>query len=430
MKISGEILVNGKPRCLKSFQKQSCYIMQDEHLLKYLTVQESMDVAAALKLGKSCQDLSVKSTIDEILSDLGLEETKNTRVSNLSGGERKRLSIAFEIISKPPIMFLDEPTSGLDNQNSYRCISLLKKLSAEGRTIICTIHQPSARLFDKFDYVYALAEGNCVYRGSVSGVLPFLSKISLQCPHYYNPADFLIEVASGEYGNSSTALAQEVNSNLSLDGDKYNHTGKAIEQDLVSDSKDQNINGISVGYQSRGDVVYISKDETNLDFSSCHQSFLSQEEENFAHYSVPFWTQFYVLFVRTLRSIIRDPILTLTRLLVNILVGIFVGILFYDIGDDATEVLSNIGYLYFSFVFFALISMFPTVLIFPLEIKVIIREHLNNWYSLKAYYLAKTFADTPLQIVYSFIFTSIAYFMTNQPHEIERFLLIAVPRHS
>ncbi|RXG69000.1 hypothetical protein Avbf_02456 [Armadillidium vulgare] len=63
MKISGEILVSGKPRCLKSFQKQSCYIMQDEHLLKYLTVQESMDAAAALKLGKSCQDLSVKSTV-------------------------------------------------------------------------------------------------------------------------------------------------------------------------------------------------------------------------------------------------------------------------------------------------------------------------------------------------------------------------------
>ncbi|KAB7501617.1 ABC transporter G family member 22 [Armadillidium nasatum] len=110
MKISGEILVNGKPRCLKSFQKQSCYIMQDEHLLKYLTVQESMDAAAALKIGKSCQDLSVKSTIDEILSALGLEETKDTRVSNLSGGERKRLSIAFEFLSKPPIMFLDEPT--------------------------------------------------------------------------------------------------------------------------------------------------------------------------------------------------------------------------------------------------------------------------------------------------------------------------------
>ncbi|KAB7501615.1 hypothetical protein Anas_08003, partial [Armadillidium nasatum] len=176
-----------------------------------------------------------------------------------------------------------------------------------GRTIICTIHQPSARLFDKFDYVYALAEGNCIYRGSVSGVLPFISKISLQCPHYHNPADFLIEVASGEYGNFITAMAQAVNNNLSLDGDQSNHTGKAIELDLVSDSKDQNLNGISVDYQSQGDVVYISKDDTNIDFSSCHQSFLPQKEENFAHYSVPFWTQFYVLFVRTLRSIIRDP---------------------------------------------------------------------------------------------------------------------------
>ncbi|RXG69001.1 ATP-binding cassette sub-family G member 4 [Armadillidium vulgare] len=235
----------------------------------------------------------------------------------------------------------------------------------------------------------------------------------------------VIEVASGEYGNFSTALAQEVNINLSLDGDQCNHRGKAIELDFVSDSKGQNFNGISVDYQSQGDVVYISKDETSIDFSSCNQSFLPQKDENFAHYSVPFWTQFYVLFVRTLRSIIRDPILTLIRLLVHILIGILLGILYYDIGDEASRVLSNIGFLYFNVIFYTLISALTTTITFPLEIKVLIREHLNNWYSLKAYYLAKTFADTPFQIVYSFILTSISYFMTNQTREIERFLLIA-----
>ncbi|KAB7501614.1 hypothetical protein Anas_08005, partial [Armadillidium nasatum] len=84
--------------------------MQDEQLLPYLTIEESMEAAANLKLGHSISNLSKKNIINDILSSLGLEESKTTRVSNLSGGEKKRLSAAFELINNPSIMFLDEPT--------------------------------------------------------------------------------------------------------------------------------------------------------------------------------------------------------------------------------------------------------------------------------------------------------------------------------
>ena len=120
---------------------------------------------------------------------LDLHEQKSTITSKLSGGQRKRLSIALELINNPATFFLDEPTSGLDNVSTMNCLKILKKLSKQNRTLICTIHQPSASMFQLFDNVYVLAQGRCVYYGDTQRIVEFLSSINISCPIYYNPAD-------------------------------------------------------------------------------------------------------------------------------------------------------------------------------------------------------------------------------------------------
>lgn len=147
-----------------------------------------MNMACRLKLKSVVRDHS--QTIDEILTSLNLLHRKKAFANKLSGGERKRLSIALELVANPSILFLDEPTSGLDEVTAAQCIRLLKDLAHQDRTVICTIHQPSAAMFDLFDNMYLLAQGQCVYQGTPKTLLPFLSSQSFTCPKYNNPADY------------------------------------------------------------------------------------------------------------------------------------------------------------------------------------------------------------------------------------------------
>ncbi|KAK5643310.1 hypothetical protein RI129_007155 [Pyrocoelia pectoralis] len=451
--LQGSIMMNGNERILSQFRKLSAYIMQDNQLHANLTVDEAMAVAAKLKIG-SKTGKEKEEIINEILDTLGLIDHRKTMTSRLSGGQKKRLSIALELVSNPPVMFFDEPTSGLDSSSCFQCISLLKTLARGGRTIICTIHQPSARLFEMFDQLYTLADGQCVYQGSIKQLVPFLANLNLQCPSYHNPASYIIEVACGEYGDNTQKLVNAIDNgqNDIRDGKPFPHLKKEILNNALHKPADDDTSMTSNNVYDYGFDKFVKDySKTNfIDYDGSLQSVVNNiakgtpdavavtvDHEKLPNvdtallnediavpqprYGNSELRQFFIILNRALLFSRRDWTLMYLRLFAHILVGVLIGGLYYDIGNDGAKVLSNLGFLFFNMLFLMYTAMTITILSFPLEMPVLLKENFNRWYSLRSYYLAITMSDLPFQTIFCIFYVGIVYFMTGQPMEFHRF---------
>lgn len=384
--MSGEIFVNGKVRVPHSarWRRTSCYIQQDSLVRGRITVGEAMTLAAHLKLGYTISSAYKHTQVLNLLEMLGLSHCYDTLCGRLSGGQKKRLDVALELLSNPSVLFLDEPTTGLDATSCSQCIALLKRLARmERRTIVCTIHQPSALLFEMFDSLYALANGYCIYRGPIHALIPHLSSIGVNCPPYHNPADFLIEVAIGEYGISSDKLAAAVDTLWS-------------EETLPKP-----------------------------------QPMKTEIEDSTKEPPPPagFLTQCYLLYKRQLLCLKRDYTLLVVRLLCHLLIGIIFGYLYMGSGYRANGVLANYVYLYGSLLLIVYTGKMAVTLAFPLEMKILTREHFNRWYKLAPYYISLLLVEIPFQAACAATYLAVSYWLTGQPveaHRIISFMVVSI----
>lgn len=196
MVLKGEILLNSHPRSKDTWPNTVGYVEQEFYGYEYQTVFETLLFASKIKMRYEEVEQKIKNRIEEIIALLGLNNAKNTYIANLSGGERKRVSIGVELLRDPSILFCDEPTSGLDSFNALNILSLLKDLANMGKTILVTIHQPSYEMVGFFDKFILMSMGRVIYDGDVRGCIDFFEGCGYRLPELTNPMDFFLKTIS------------------------------------------------------------------------------------------------------------------------------------------------------------------------------------------------------------------------------------------
>lgn len=341
-----------------------------------MTVREVVEMAANLRLPPSISTQAKCERVEEAIKLLGLSKSANTMIGNveskgISAGERKRASIAMEMLGKPALLFLDEPTSGLDSSTALSVIKQLKSLSSVGTNIVVTIHQPSAKTFRMFDDLIVLAEGRIIYHGPVEGMLDYFAAQGFVCPPHTNPAEYLfMEILNYQNMIDSEAKLEKLVSfwKLSSQFEELQLSMKSIK------GEDAALLPERLQESSRG-------------------------------------TQLKFLLKRTLIGYKRDITLLTARFLQIIVASVVIGLMYYDIPGKKgfAQTQNRFTSLYFLCTNSVFTAISNAIVALASEKPIFTREYKNRYYSILPYFTSKLLLELPLGVVLTSINYSICY---------------------
>lgn len=367
--IEGDIYINSDKINQNKVINYSGYVMQDDILFPFLTPYENVKLATELR--KAADPDKFEESINKTLSDLGLMECKDTLIGGgaskgVSGGEKKRTSIAMELVSNPSILFLDEPTSGLDSLTSYTIINLLKTIaSTKNIMVICTIHQPSSNIFNIFDHLMILDKGSIIYNDLPSSIIPYFKSIDRPLISKYNPADAFMQI-----------IKQEEKSTLLLDS--YNSLFTEKIKCLI---------------------------ESTLKIGLLND--LRSKKEGRAGFMESTW----ILSQRCYYNLIRNPLQLKIKILFTVIFSVLVSMIFWQIsGQDYDAFYTRVGVIFYLSINVFSTQTAGTVLSFPSERVVFTREYSSRLYSAESYFLSKNLVETPISLILSVLYVAIIYF--------------------
>ncbi|CAN7018923.1 hypothetical protein IGI04_022108 [Brassica rapa subsp. trilocularis] len=403
--MSGKVLVNGKKRRLDF--GTSAYVTQEDVLLGTLTVRESIAYSAHLRHPSKLSRKQITDIVEATITDMGLQECSDRTIGNwhmrgISGGEKKRLSIALEVLTKPSLLFLDEPTSGLDSASAFFVVQILRNIASNGKTVISSIHQPSGEVFALFDDLLLLSGGETVYFGEAKFATKFFGEAGFPCPSRRNPSDHFLRCVNSDFDgitatvvesrrihDSSFSLYQETSNTL----DPFDNMPTAeIRTRLVRKFK---CSEYAVASRARiQDITSIKG--------------LVTERNNASQTS--WWKQLRVLTQRSFINMSRDLGYYWIRIGVYILLSICVGSVFFNVGRNHTNVMNTAACGGFMAGFMTIMSIggFQS---FIEEMKVFSRERLNGHYGVAVYTVSNFLSSLPFIILMCLGTTSITNYM-------------------
>lgn len=411
------VTVNGQAWTKSSKRQLATYVMQDDLFYETLTVREHLLFQVRLR-DEHATD-SEQARVDQALRDYGLFGVRNSliggiRVRGISGGEKKRLSIASEVLGSASVFFVDEPTSGLDSSMAAAVVSQLKHIAQRGnKTVVATIHQPSSEIFAQFDKLYLLAAGQVAYHGPAAKAATYFAERGFQCPAFLNPADYFMmqlattspspmegdterdaDVASGDHARLEL---------LTQAWEAYRHTERYA----------------STVPQYRGDAVTAatSSDGSDGEPMTAALALVPMKKASvgdIAH-------QVATLARRNVVRLVRDKLGFRVAIMQSLMSAVIVGLVYLQLDMSQSGIQSFDGAFFFFTVSQVMITangQFSTV---PSELALISREYRAGLYHIASWYFAKNASELPLQILLPVVFYLPVYFLIGIGHGAEVF---------
>ncbi|KAF7883015.1 hypothetical protein EAF00_011504 [Botryotinia globosa] len=387
---SGDMTFNGAVPSDSVIRSVCCYVCQDDDaLLPSLTVRETLHFAAGLRLPSfMTKDQKIRRA-EDVLLKMGLKDCADNLIGSdlikgISGGEKRRVTIAVQILTDPRVLLLDEPTSGLDAFTASSIMEVLQGLAQEGRTLILTIHQSRSDTFKHFGSVLLLARGGFpVYAGKGSDMISHFNNLGHPCPTTTNPADFALDLIT-----------------IDLQQSRREEATRSRVRDLI--------NSWSSGDFTK--AIIPTTISTPAELGSLVRK------------SSGFFSAYPILVHRASINFRRQPDLLLARTMQVLGLAIILALFFAPLKHDYYSVQNRFGFIQ-EFCAFYFVGMLQNVAVYPNEKDVFYRENDDGIYSVEAFFAQYTTLEIPFEIFTSFIFAILTDLATGLPRNAQVFFV-------
>jgi ABC-type multidrug transport system ATPase subunit len=381
--VTGEVLVDGRPLPI-SFQRSTGYCEQMDVHEGTTTVREALIFSARLRQPHDVPDAEKIEYVDKVIDLLELDKIQDALVGvpghGLNVEQRKRLSIGVELAAKPSILlFLDEPTSGLDGQSAFNVVRFLRKLTAVGQAVLCTIHQPSASLFESFDMLLLLAKGGkTVYFGETgvnsSTLLDYFARNGAPCEPDANPAEHVIDVVSRASGG---------------DRDWHSIWLESPERAAMTEE----LTAIKATCLAKPSTI----------------------KEDHGSFATPLLTQLRLVTQRQQIALWRNPDYIWNKIFLHVSSALFAGFTFWKLGNSAQDLqLRLLAIFNFLFVAVGVVNQLQPLFLHYRDIFET-REKKSKMYSWLAFVTAQLVAEIPYLVICGTLYFVCWYFTTGLP---------------
>ncbi|CAH0480449.1 unnamed protein product [Peronospora belbahrii] len=379
--IKGKILLNGYEANDLAIRRCTGYCEQMDVHSEASTFREAFTFSAFLRQDSSTPDRKKYDSVDEVLDLLDMHDIADQIIRGSSVEQMKRLTIGVELAAQPSVIFLDEPTSGLGAGSAKLIMDGVRKVADSGRTIVCTIHQPSSEVFDLFDNLLLLKRGGeTVFVGDLGEksckLVEYLEAIpgTPPLPKGYNPATWMLEVIGAGVGHD-TGLTDYA------DYFKKSEKKRILDACLAQE-------GVTIPSPDYPEMLFTRKRAASS------------------------WTQARFLLGRFMTMYWRTPSYNLTRFVVTFLLALVFGLLFLN-GDYLTYqgINGGVGMVFMTTLFNGLVSFNSVLPISCEERESFYRERAAQTYNALWYFVGSTLVEIPYVFTSGFIFTFVWFFM-------------------